>query len=320
MKNQVLPYLSIVSIIILVILLILLQAVPQLGLNFIWNLIIPFAPLIFLLIPNTWVVLCPLAIVQTLPKRLHINKGVSLSNKQSEGLQWFGWLLLYILIPLRPTLFNKNADLMFITIIALAIIAFLTGVFLKGLSGFCMGICPIRPVEMLYAQFSVEKSLPEPCEPCSSQCLDQCARKLLDQPQKIQLSNYHFKFFVFSFPGFVLGYFLSSGAMPVWWIYVVIYFFAFFSFVIFYLLERILVARKTLTMNLSIIVAITTYYSFTVPGMSEAWSEAYVFPSTSNYWFYIIPFSILLLNLVRFALESDLLPKGLKKVDKNLES
>ncbi|MCO5143609.1 MAG: hypothetical protein M9962_11010 [Oligoflexia bacterium] len=69
-----LRFLSVLSIIFLITLVYLIHFYPDTGLNLLWNFVIIVSPLIFLLAPNAWINLCPLAIVQSLPRRFRWSK------------------------------------------------------------------------------------------------------------------------------------------------------------------------------------------------------------------------------------------------------
>jgi hypothetical protein len=181
----------------------------NLGLDFLWNLIIPLAPIIFFVAPSWWVNVCPLAIVQSIPRRLKISRSIDLSYNQVGKLQFFSWVLLSLLVPARIFLFNHNAEILLWIIPVLAFMAFTSGVLFSGFGGWCSGLCPIRPVEMLYGQFSIESSRPEACRPCNL-CQKSCSRLYgIDHLNKVK-NQEPFKNQIYSFPGFVLGYFLSE--------------------------------------------------------------------------------------------------------------
>jgi hypothetical protein len=209
----------------------------NLGLDFLWNLIIPLAPIIFFVAPSWWVNVCPLAIVQSIPRRLKISRSIDLSYNQVGKLQFFSWVM-----------------------------AFTSGVLFSGFGGWCSGLCPIRPVEMLYGQFSIESSRPEACRPCNL-CQKSCSRLYgIDHLNKVK-NQEPFKNQIYSFPGFVLGYFLSEQNDGISLIYMKCFGMALLSWIFIYL-----VFRKKRSIEISAVMALLIYYGFTIKNVAKVWA------------------------------------------------
>jgi hypothetical protein len=238
----------------------------NLGLDFLWNLIIPLAPIIFFVAPSWWVNVCPLAIVQSIPRRLKISRSIDLSYNQVGKLQFFSWVLLSLLVPARIFLFNHNAEILLWIIPVLAFMAFTSGVLFSGFGGWCSGLCPIRPVEMLYGQFSIESSRPEACRPCNL-CQKSCSRLYgIDHLNKVK-NQEPFKNQIYSFPGFVLGYFLSEQNDGISLIYMKCFGMALLSWIFIYL-----VFRKKRSIEISAVMALLIYYGFTIKNVAKVWA------------------------------------------------
>lgn len=238
----------------------------NLGLDFLWNLIIPLAPIIFFLAPSWWVNVCLLAIVQSIPRRLKISRSIDLSYNQVGKLQFFSWVLLYLLVPARIFLFNHNAEILLWIIPVLPFMAFTSGVLFSGFGGWCSGLCPIRPVEMLYGQFSIESSRPEACRPCNL-CQKSCSRLYgIDHLNKVK-NQEPFKNQIYSFPGFVLGYFLSEQNDGISLIYMKCFGMALLSWIFIYL-----VFRKKRSIEISAVMALLIYYGFTIKNVAKVWA------------------------------------------------
>jgi nitrite reductase (NADH) large subunit len=256
---------SVLSVAILVTLVFVLSNSSDLGLDLLWNLIIPLAPIIFFLAPSWWVNVCPLAIVQSIPRRLKISKNIDLSYDQVGILQFFSWVILYLLVPARIFLFNHNAEIVLWIIPVLALVAFSSGVLFSGFGGWCSGLCPIRPVEMLYGQFSIESSRPEACRPCNL-CQKSCSRLYgVDHLNKVK-NQEPFKNQIYSFPGFVLGYFLSDQTDGIGLIYMKCLGMALLSWIFIYL-----VFRKKRSVEISAVLALLVYYGFTIKNVAKTW-------------------------------------------------
>lgn len=62
----------------------------KLGMQLLWFLFIPLAPMFLLAAPNAWVSLCPVSSVQTAARRLGWKGGVRLSPTLTRRLQLAG--------------------------------------------------------------------------------------------------------------------------------------------------------------------------------------------------------------------------------------
>lgn len=284
---------SIGSMAILAIVLATLAVSPDLGLKLVWSLIIPAAPLIFFLVPNAWVSLCPFAIMQSIPRRLKLSRQKELTEKQTHWLRMLSWGLLLTMVPARHLLFNHDALILLLTTLVLAAVVVFFGFNYKGLSGWCMGACPIRPVEMMYGQFTPERCRPEVCTICE-ECNENCSRLRVQSRGVMEANNAQFKYFVFAFPGFVLGYYLTGPEMSVLSLYGVVYGLSLASLTLFGLID--LRFPDLRIMNHTIILALAIYYAFAIPGLVEVWT----LPAVTTSFMYAIAYSVIALNLIRF--------------------
>ncbi len=284
---------SIGSMAILVLVLATLAVDPDLGLKLVWSLIIPAAPLIFFLVPNIWVSLCPFAIMQSVPRRLNLTRKKDLTEKQTHWLRMLGWGLLFTMVPARHLLFNYDALVLLLTTLVLATVVTFFGFNYKGLSGWCMGVCPIRPVEMMYGQFTPERCRPEVCTICE-ECNENCSRLRVQSREVMRANNAQYKYFIFAFPGFVLGYYLTGPEMSALSLYGVVYGLSVASLTLFCLIDR---RFPNLTiMNHTIIMALVFYYAFAIPGLVEVWA----LPAVTMSFMYAVAYGIIALNLIRY--------------------
>ena len=148
---------------------------PAIGLRVLWFATIPLAPMIILVAPNLWVSVCPLSTFETLPHRIFGQPKRRLPAGLTERLQVFGWVLMLVGVPSRHLVFNVVGLATFFTALAICGLALVVGVSFMSLSGWCVGACPIRPIEILYGQFAVEKNRPEKCTTCTG-CISSCHR------------------------------------------------------------------------------------------------------------------------------------------------
>lgn len=288
---------SCLSLVVLLAVLVLLLTYPPLGLNVVWNGIIPLAPLLFFLVPNLWTNMCPLAILQLVPYRAGFSPSYSLSDKQTHYLRLLSWCLLYVMVPARHVIFNVDATILAMTTLAVGMVALGCGFIFNGFSGWCMGMCPIRPVEMMYGQFNIERHRPEGCSICRS-CNSPCSRLNVTDKKILQQNNARYWYFVYSFPGFVLGYYLVDPASGLFVVYGYIIALSIISLLCFRFIEPWLSASRIVPGT--IILALCIYYSFTVPNVVHAWTLPMALIPT----FYTLIFGVIAVNVFRYIRNS----------------
>ncbi len=180
---------------------------PELGLRLLWFLFIPIAPMFLLAAPNAWVSLCPVSSAQTLARRFGWKRGRRLPPATSHRLQLLGWVVMFLGIPSRHLIFNTSGSAVFAVATAVTLLALGAGLAYYSLSGWCMGACPIRPVEVLYGQFALDLNRPEKCMTCDA-CVAPCVRLRPEQGGRELISHSLIGALVYAFPGFVAAYFL----------------------------------------------------------------------------------------------------------------
>jgi hypothetical protein len=185
----------------------LIAAQPSLGLRLLWFATIPLAPMIILVAPNLWVSVCPLSTVETLPHRIFGQPKYRLSAIATERLQLAGWVLMLAGVPSRHLVFNVDGMATFSVALAILGVALVVGVSLLSLNGWCMGACPIRPIEVLYGQFALERNRPEKCTTCTG-CVAGCHRVTPERSHNEFHRSRLTGDLAMGFPGFVAAYFL----------------------------------------------------------------------------------------------------------------
>lgn len=156
-------------------LLLALLLAPQLGLNLLWNGLIPLAPALIVIAPGVWRNVCPMASISLLPHRL------ALSQRKKPAKPTTAWLFacasgaLFVIVPLRHSLFDNNAHASAWLLVAASLLAFALGTRFDMRSVWCNALCPIHPVERLYGQapaFVPPNMRCPSCSGCSSPCPD----------------------------------------------------------------------------------------------------------------------------------------------------
>jgi NADPH-dependent 2,4-dienoyl-CoA reductase/sulfur reductase-like enzyme/ferredoxin len=151
----------------------LLVARPELGLQLLWGLIVPLLPLVFLAAPGLWRTVCPLAAANQLPRGLGLTRGRALP----PWLRRHGYLVALALflsvVAARKLGLDGSGRLAAALLGALLFAAVVAGALLKGKSGWCGGLCPLRPAQGLYALSPLTTTRASQCRPCVG-CTDAC--------------------------------------------------------------------------------------------------------------------------------------------------
>jgi hypothetical protein len=180
---------------------------PRVALRTLWFLCIPLAPMFLLVAPNAWVSLCPLSSLQQIGSRLPWARSARLSRATSQRLQLVGWTLMFLGIPTRHLVFNTSGEGLLAATTAVSLGALGAGFLFLSLSGWCMGACPIRPVEVIYGQLALDRNRPTKCTPCPG-CVAPCVRTGPDEIGRAELAKSAvLTQLVYGFPGFVAAYF-----------------------------------------------------------------------------------------------------------------
>jgi len=186
---------------------------PEFGLVLVWGLVIPLAPIVFLVAPGLWRNVCPLAALNQLPRLAGFTRGLVQTPRLMEYAYVIGMALLLVLVAARKPLFNESGLATALLILGLMGLALAGGVVFKGKSGWCSSVCPLLPVQRLYGQtpfLTVANTHCRPCVGCTKNCYDFNPKVayLADQYDNDRHYVAYRRFFAAIFPGFVLGYFL----------------------------------------------------------------------------------------------------------------
>ena len=247
---------------------------PDLALSVLWNVLIPILPATFLITPALWRGLCPLATLNTIPNGLAGRRPLPARMLPSVGV--VGMVLLAVLVPARRFLFNEHGMALAVVVMAVAVAALALGAVFDLKAGFCNAVCPVLPVEKLYGQHPLAK-LPNPhCTPCTlctpKGCLDLVPTKSALQAigpahKSSAWLKTGFGVFAASFPGFVVGYFMTTdsalAAAPS--IYLVVALWAGGSYLLVAGIVWLLKARASIVLPVLAAAAVGLYYWFVAP-------------------------------------------------------
>jgi len=183
---------------------------PPIGVLLFWNILIPVAPALIVVVVGVWRNVCPLATTNLLPRHLGLSNRRKLSPKQLGILNLIGVLALYIIVPLRHALFNANGVATGLLIISMAVIGVSLGFFYEWKSAWCSGLCPIHPVEKFYGGnilMSVPNAHCNECMKCVAICPDSTPN--VNPKSYVKSSNQKATalLIVGGLPGFIWGWF-----------------------------------------------------------------------------------------------------------------
>lgn len=247
---------------------------PSLGLWLFWSIFVPFAPLIFFVIPGLWRNMCPLASANQLPREMRWSLNLTIPNWLHEYGYVIAIGLLFLIIPARKFLFDNYGISLAILMLIFVFFAFVGGLLFKGKSGWCASVCPLLPIQQIYGQTPLINIRNYHCRPCVG-CVENCYDFNPSVAYAAQLNNKkkHYVnyrlFFVASLPGIIWGYF-TIPAYPI--LSIAGIYLAFLSsimvssFVFFCLLTFIKVDPLTIA-SIYGAVAFSLFYWFVIPIM-----------------------------------------------------
>lgn len=253
---------------------------PELTLKIAWYAVVPLLPASFLINAGLWRALCPLATANTLPSRKtgRVLTGTWLRRSSAVGL-----ILLMVLVPLRRLLLNQDGPALAMVLLAIVVLALISGVFFQVKGGFCNSICPVLPVEKLYGQsplLSVRNPRCVPCTHCTTKgCIDIDPGLSIRQAMGSGTTTKEwlktpFGIFAAAFPGFIFGYFQVEDVplTEIAAVYGQILSYALVSFVVVSVISSVLKIGTELIAPVSGALSIAIYYWFAAPASFEAFN------------------------------------------------
>lgn len=183
---------------------------PTIGVLLFWNILIPIAPLLFVVALGIWRNVCPLATTNLLPRKLGLSQRKKMSPNQSGVFSLIAVIALYLIVPLRHAVFNMNGVATGIMIVIMAIIGVSLGFIYEWKSAWCSGLCPIQPVEKLYGAnvvFSMPNANCDHCQNCVVPCPDSTPNMSPINTTKTIYHKISGWMIVAGLPGFIWGWF-----------------------------------------------------------------------------------------------------------------
>lgn len=245
---------------------------PSLGILLLWNFIVPIAPVLVLLFPGLWRNICPMGIVSLLPRHAKLSNRKTIKQSTTAILNLMGIIALYVIVPLRHTLFNLDGIATGTLIISLAIVGFILGLRYEWKSAWCSGICPVHPVEQLYGSHPVMTFNNMHCSICTN-CTVPCPDSTPHFHPGISHKHWIFSinqvFITGGLPGFIWGWFqvpdiTNSTILSV---YIMPFSGLTLSIAIYLFLTNTFPLRKNLINEIFATAGITLYYWHRIPSL-----------------------------------------------------
>ena len=160
---------------------------PAVALTIFWDIFVPLVPLLFLVAPGLWRDICPMAILNQLPRRLGLHRTVRLPGGAHRYASIISVALLCLIVPLRKVGLEQQGWALGVLLITVLLAAFVGGMLFKGKSGWCGTFCPLSQLESLYGQRPLVTIRDVHCRPCVG-----CVRTCYDlQPATAYIANLH---------------------------------------------------------------------------------------------------------------------------------
>jgi len=257
----------------------LLIFLPEIGIHAFWNVLIPIAPALLVLATGLWRNVCPLASTSLIPRHLGFSKKKRLKVKQQGKLQLTAVILLFLIVPLRHTIFNTNGQTTALIIGVLALIAFYAGSQYDWKSAWCSGLCPIHPVEKLYGRkslFTLPNAHCKSCINCVSPCPDDTPsiHPLYNKKKKKTNQKIAETLMIGGFPGFIWGwfhvqdYYNSEGWNHLIFTYAYPLLAMTITLILFLIIKKTLTEKYEKTLiNIFATVSISLYYWYRLPAL-----------------------------------------------------
>lgn len=152
-----------------------LLAAPSVGLQVLWNGLIPLAPALLVVAPGLWRNLCPMGTASLIGRARPRGRRVMLSRRAMAWLSLAGVAGLGLIAPARHLALDTSGPMTALMLVGAATVAVLMGATFEGRGGWCTALCPIHPVEKLYglAPTATWPNLRcEHCTGCAKPCPD----------------------------------------------------------------------------------------------------------------------------------------------------
>lgn len=196
----------------------LLFTQPKLGLALFWTVAVPCLPALWAIAPGLWRQVCPMALVNQLPRTLGFGAARSLPKAAEHWAYFIAVALLVAMVALRRPLLNQEGWATGAMCAAALALAFAGGLVFKGRSGWCGTFCPLSPVQRSHGQapiFVVRNGYCPTCVGCQKNCLDFNPRAAIhgDLADAGSRGATQKLWFMAMLPGLIVGYYKLAGVL-----------------------------------------------------------------------------------------------------------
>ncbi len=182
----------------------------EIGIQLLWNFLIPIAPALLVIAPGIWRNVCPMAFTTLFSNRLNWSQKKKLPAKLQKRLYTLSVILLLLIVPLRHAWLDTSGPLSALFIVSLVVTGVTLGFRYNWKSAWCNSLCPIHPVERLYGAKPIS-SVPNTqcisCEKCAAPCPDSTPKMNPGLIRKSNTDNLLAYIMIGGFPGFIWGWF-----------------------------------------------------------------------------------------------------------------
>ena len=150
-------------------------AKPTMGNILFWYILLPLAPLIFLIVPGFWRNICPAAILNQIPKRLGFGLRLKLGPLVRKWYFTISIILLFGSIFYYPIFVGKNEHATVMIMLFFLGLAFLGGIIFEGKAGWCGTFCPMSSIEKIWGHTPLlnnRNAFCNDCVGCQKNCMD----------------------------------------------------------------------------------------------------------------------------------------------------
>jgi polyferredoxin len=198
----------------------LIASQPEVGFAVFWKILVPSLPLVFATMPGFWRQICPMALLNQIPRTLGFSRDLRLPIMFKNVAFFVSTLAFFILVSLRHVYFNNEPTALLLLIGGALLLAFVGGYFFTGRSGWCGTFCPLAPIQKAYGHAPlvvVRNGSCSTCVGCQKNCYDFNPRAALlsDLEDSDHWYVGHKRFFVAGLPGFAIAFFTAPDPIAV---------------------------------------------------------------------------------------------------------
>lgn len=184
----------------------------QNGLVLFWLLLIPLLPVSFAIVPGLWRNICPMALLNQLPRQFGFSREATLTAGLKRAALYLSVVAFIGFVLLRHPLLNRDGFYLGLLLTLALLLALVGGYLFKGRSGWCGTFCPLAPLQKAYGHaplLLVRNGYCETCLGCQKNCYDFNPRAAFFSDiddSELEWSEQR-RFFIAFLPGLIVAFF-----------------------------------------------------------------------------------------------------------------